>query len=741
MNSTLHSFMDIFETTFSDGQNTAKLSKIIIPIIQRDYAQGRRDPDIDRVRSRFLDSLYNAVVGEPITLDFVYGDIDENGIMTPLDGQQRLTTLFLLHWYAARKADVSAEESAFLSNFGYKTRYSARYFCRELTSFVPAFTGTLSEEIIDQAWFPLEWQKDPTISSMLVMLDAIDSKFRNVDDLWGKLKDGAITFYFLPIKDMGLTDELYIKMNSRGKPLTRFEHFKAELERCVRAVDEIIAKRVMRKIDRDWTDMLWQYRDSGNGKADDAITDDEFLRYFRFICDIICYQGGESPQGKSPDEFDMLLEYFTGETATVQKNIAILESYFDCWCHIDGFASPALFLESCMSHTHEPGKIMVDNRNKIDIFEDCLHTYGDMSGKLRQFPLNRTVLLYAVICYLQNAGTISDVDFRRRLRSVNNLIQNSEDEVSDRIDRNRIPAVLQQASAVMLTGTVNDEIENSFNTSQIEEEKEKKEFLERYPEQSELVYTLEDHPNLKGQISIIGLDHVDYADRFTSLFACDWDLIDCALMSVGDYGQQERNKWRYQYASRGMQIAWDELFHRSANNDFEKTQSILIALLSKAASFSNESLEAIRDEFLASCEAGCRYPWRYYYVKYASFRPGSYGKYSNNDVAHKPYMFSVMQTKSQWSSSTYMPFLKEADEAHLSRDSMGQRLVYGDRHIICENSSFLLRDNATEEVVEVVIIPQTEDGTDTADRVEILKKFIDRLAEQIDEATRLRMTI
>ena len=95
MNTTLHSFIDIFDTTFSDGAEAVKLQKITIPIIQRDYAQGRRDPDIDRVRSRFLDSLYRAVSDEPITLDFVYGDIDENGVMTPLDGQQRLTTLFL----------------------------------------------------------------------------------------------------------------------------------------------------------------------------------------------------------------------------------------------------------------------------------------------------------------------------------------------------------------------------------------------------------------------------------------------------------------------------------------------------------------------------------------------------------------------------------------------------------------------------------------------------------------------
>lgn len=734
MNTTLNSFMDIFETAFTDGQETVNLKKIIIPIIQRDYAQGRVDPDINRVRDRFLSSLYDAITGESITLDFVYGDIDENGVMTPLDGQQRLTTLFLLHWYAARKSGVSEEDSAFLSNFGYETRYSARYFCKELTRFVPSFEGKLSEEIIDQAWFPLDWQKDPTISSMLVMLDAIDDRFKEVGDLWEKLKGGAITFYFLPIKDMGLTDELYIKMNSRGKPLTRFEHFKAELERCIRAVDDAAAKRVMQKIDRDWTDMLWRYRDSGSGSEEDAITDDEFLKYFRFICDVLCYQGGESPQGKSSDEFDLLTEYFTGEKEKVLRNIETLESYFDCWCYIDGYNSPTDFLNSCMSYTHEDGKIIVDKANKIDIFEDCLHAYADKSGRQRRFPLNRIVLLYAVTSYLRNREMVTETDYIRRLRSINNLIQNSEDEVSDRIDRNRLPAILRQVDAVMLNGDIDDSIENSFNVNQIAEEKEKKAFLEEHPDKESLVFALEDHPNLKGQISIVGIDHVDYADRFASLFSCKLDLIDCAMMAIGNYSQQERNKWRHQFASKGMQIAWDELFHKSANIGFENTSAILVELLSKAESFTDEFLAKIVADFISSCEESNQYPWRYYYVKYRSFRPGSYGKYSNNNVAEKPYMFSVMQTKSQWSSNTYMPYLKEADEQHLSRDSMGQRLVYGDRHIICQNGAFALRDNETEEILETIPIQQNEDGIDVENRIEVLKRFIVKVTTEQPEA-------
>ena len=96
----------MFNQAAERGKISNALNKIVIPLIQRDYAQGRIDKDINRVRSRFLQALYRAVTGEPITLDFVYGDIDEEGTMTPLDGQQRLTTLFLLHWYAAKKEKV-----------------------------------------------------------------------------------------------------------------------------------------------------------------------------------------------------------------------------------------------------------------------------------------------------------------------------------------------------------------------------------------------------------------------------------------------------------------------------------------------------------------------------------------------------------------------------------------------------------------------------------------------------------
>ena len=728
MSTTLHSFIDIFDTEISDGETSVQLNKIAIPLIQRDYAQGRMDNDVQRVRSRFLDSLYNAITKEPITLDFIYGDIDENGTMTPLDGQQRLTTLFLLHWYAAKKEKISEDKYSFLYKFSYETRYSARYFCEELVKFNPSFEIALSSDIKNQAWFPFDWKNDPTISSMLVMLDAIDNRFKNVADIWSSLENKAITFYFLPIKDMGLTDELYIKMNSRGKPLTLFEHFKAELEREIRTLDEKTgqssANRIIEKIDKEWTDLLWNYRNSGTDDADDNIIDDEFLRYFKFVCDIICYRNGKSPQSYGSDVFNLLQLYFSAENENASANIATLESFFDCWCNIDGHNNPTSFLESFMSFKHENGKIIVDSRYKIDIFEDCIHSYSDKSGRIRQFPLNRIVLLYAITVYLQNQNDVAYADFVRRIRIVNNLIQNSEDEVSDRLDRNRIPAIIQAVDAIILSGAIDDSIENNFNVNQIQEEKEKIKFLADYPARADEVFELEDHDMLKGQIGIVGLDNLSSGSRFASLFTCSWDKIDCALMTIGNYGQQERNKWRYQFASKGMQLAWDELFHKSANTGFENTKQILAKLLETNQIFTNSTLDAIISAYIDQCENDGVYPWTYYYVKYTVFRPGSYGKLSNNDVENKPYMYSVMQTKTQWSQNTYMPYLKEADDAHLSRDEFGQYLVYKGVYIACENDSYGVYKIEDDSLIDTVIISQNEQGIDTEDRIIKLKKYI-----------------
>lgn len=351
------------------------------------------------------------------------------------------------------------------------------------------------------------------------------------------------------------------------------------------------------------------------------------------------------------------------------------------------------------------------------------------TGRNRRFPLNRVVLLYAIISYLLKKDQINENQFSRRLRIVNNLVRNSEDEISDselRTSGNRLPAILKQVDSIIINGVVDSSIDRNFNAAQIDEEIAKISWVEEHPEQAEKLYELEDHELLFGQVGIIGLDHIDYADRFKSLFKCNLDLIDAALMSLGNYSQRERNNWRYQFGTSNTRVlrAWQDLFHRSANYEYARTKKTLRKLLVKAEEFSNDLLKELITSFLTEREESQLYDIRYYYVKYGSFRPGSYGKYYWKSFNTNPYKLFVMKTRQQVSQNSYQPFLYEADHSEvLSRDDMGEKIIQGDQYIVCENDAYVVKRLDNNEEIDRLPVTQNEDGIDTEDRILKFREF------------------
>ncbi len=312
-------------------------TEVVIPMIQRDYAQGRLTEKVKSIRHDFLDALYKACKDKkPLHLDFIYGEEDE-GFFKPFDGQQRLTTLYLLHWYAAVKAEKLAEEKEFFNRFGYEIRESTRVFIKKLNNEVVFSSEQLSDgndisSIIKNArWYVSRWELDQSISGMLVMLDAIHKRFSDIPDLWKILTDEPplITFFYKPLQDLSLSsDELYIKMNARGKQLTEFENFKAKFVELLReksSKGELETKTPLDEIERcfdtTWIQVFWDnVRPRGNaGKTrsdskvdenDEAILCDKafarFLRYIGTILYLLAEQELPSEDNKaidSPDDF------------------------------------------------------------------------------------------------------------------------------------------------------------------------------------------------------------------------------------------------------------------------------------------------------------------------------------------------------------------------------------------------------------------------------------------------------
>lgn len=709
-----HSFKSIFGTEIVSGTAAVRIRNIEIPSVQRDYAQGRAGNDVARIRTRILEALRKAVTGTPLTLDFIYGDVDSNGNMTPIDGQQRLTLLFLLHWYASRRDAIADADCEFLRHFTYATRPASRQFCEKLVSFRPSLHTSLSQEIADQEWFPLGWQADPTASSMLVVLDDIQNVFADVPDLWEALCSGAITFHFLPIRDMGLTDELYVKMNSRGKPLTTFEHFKAELERSITATSPSDAIRISKKIDGEWTDMFWSL-----GKSAEFV-DNAFLNYFRFVCDILCYKMHDTPQGKNRDPFTLQETYFGSGSGIDAKNLEFLEKSLNCWVTVKRETTGGT--SEFFRQFYDDSRLITASDSKFNYLMDCLTSY-------ERLPFSKKVILYAFSVYLLNKSSIEEASFRERIRIVRNLVENSRDEMSDseiRQGGNRMPAVIEQVDSIILHGIVADNLSINFNDVQLDEERMKIVWRKDNPQWVDALRNLEDHPLLYGRVGILDLAKPELFQRFAELFSCSWDKVDCALISIGDYWQADSNGWRWQGGTSNQNVssAWKSLFHKGPAGGFDNTVRTLGALLASHEKFDDETLDEIVGGFLKQCKETHRFDWRYYYAKYPSFRPGRHGKFClDGDRMNAPYVFRVMWTPTNISENTYSAYLKEADSEHISRESYGDCLVYHDKKIYVTNQGFRITDISGKETIDLWNVPQVN-GIDQEDRIVFLKQHL-----------------
>lgn len=247
---------------------------IEIPEIQRDYAHGRTSAI--RVRNRFIDSLFDCLCKDkPLSLDFIYGE-NEEGTFRPIDGQQRLTTLFHLHWALALAAGKLADFQSRMigsdnkTRFRYRTRPASDHFFTRLLTWKHADPNLpLSEQIRDAVWFFSAWEHDPTVAGSLIVLDQLQQKIRESGDaeaLYARLTGTGlcrITLDVLDIGQHGLSDEIYIKMNARGQELTGFEKFKAWLIGRYGNLPWTDSNGASRQwpllLDNEWLELFWSF--------------------------------------------------------------------------------------------------------------------------------------------------------------------------------------------------------------------------------------------------------------------------------------------------------------------------------------------------------------------------------------------------------------------------------------------------------------------------------------------------
>lgn len=487
-------------------------TEVVIPMIQRDYAQGRLTEKVKSIRHDFLDALYKACKEiKPLHLDFIYGEEDE-GFFKPFDGQQRLTTLYLLHWYAAVKAEKLAEEKEFFNRFGYEIRESTRVFIKKLNNEVVFSSEQLSDgndisSIIKNArWYVSRWELDQSISGMLVMLDAIHTKFKDIPDLWKILTDEPplITFFYKPLQDLSLSsDELYIKMNARGKQLTEFENFKAKFVELLREKSlrgELETKTPLDEIERcfdtTWIQIFWDnvrqrgdasktHSDSNVNENDEAILCDKaFARFLRYIGTILYLLAEQELPSEDNEAINPPDDFRTMKLFAIFKHVVETKSFLSDidGNNIDGLKRlldgindigndeidkifKKIFYKKKMNVRDEHG----ESSSKIALYNTDENLFENLIDPKKEDTVATRLLLFAFLLLIwrkisHNKGAklaINDDDIKamvESLRPIRNLLENSASDLR----YEKYPSQLRETVKLILTDR-SSEKENSVS--------------------------------------------------------------------------------------------------------------------------------------------------------------------------------------------------------------------------------------------------------------------------------------
>lgn len=463
--------------------------KIEIPIIQRDYAQGR--PSAKKVRNGILDHILGAADGgNPVELDFIYGieNTDDNGetkskVFIPIDGQQRLTTLWLIHWYLAHKSGLldSSENGIArkLRKFCYETRPSSNDFLNRLCGNPVAKDTDIRKAITDEApWFDEAWKLDPSIMGFLTMLEAIENhkcvKEKDPTALFDRLTcDNAVSFYFLRLEKFGLGEEIYTRMNARGKELTDFETFKSKF---FKIIDESPLKpEIADKIEYAWVENLWDYRKKGA-----YVIDEPFKRWMRFVTQILFILGNEAD--KAPEkETDYLSPQILEEVYSKEENLRFLILAFD--------SIPAL--------VNAPLNLSLywDEEKGLEPLVKWLLTEFTSTHTLTQLGV------FAALLFLEKQQNTEG--FEDFIRVVRNLIENNPDT-----GIREWPAMVASIRTLINPDVYavireKDTSIKGFRSEQVRIEVYKANLLQAQPEALTLIRNMDDNASLKGRLENI----------------------------------------------------------------------------------------------------------------------------------------------------------------------------------------------------------------------------------------------
>jgi hypothetical protein len=220
--------------------------KIIIPDLQRDYCWGDKAWDKDKKNhtelvSGFVQNLLASFNerndNKNVTLGLIYGYEQPKHHVQLCDGQQRITTLYLLLGMLNRKTN-NAFHKYLISDYEWKhddkephlqyaIRESTLYFLSDLVCEFFLNDNVPVDKIKEQNWYFSEYDLDASIQSMIAAMITIEKELDGVNyQEFGNFILNNLEMIYYDMGDRKRGEETFVVINTTGEPLTATENLK-----------------------------------------------------------------------------------------------------------------------------------------------------------------------------------------------------------------------------------------------------------------------------------------------------------------------------------------------------------------------------------------------------------------------------------------------------------------------------------------------------------------------------------
>jgi hypothetical protein len=286
-----------------------------------------KDGKMQSLQEEFAEFCARRVHATNIGFIYAYSDNDLPGQFFLIDGQQRLTTIYLVLLAVASQdnelkdrfraryclcSGAPAESKTVVpTSLDYRLReHTARFLHQWVHHLLE--TGHRPPQVKDQSWYLQRFDDDITVRNLLsnheIILDRLKNELGDGELLkFYEYLEDLVQFWYFDTNESAQGEELYIYLNARGESIADNEKDKAQLLATLESEKE---KDEWGCIWEAWQDYFWLKRNTGvSVKERNPNADRGFNRFLKCIENLEKLRHGNDSPAAAPSELGTIKKY------------------------------------------------------------------------------------------------------------------------------------------------------------------------------------------------------------------------------------------------------------------------------------------------------------------------------------------------------------------------------------------------------------------------------------------------